>query len=120
MAGEDEFGIWLAGALRPGLAPERIRELMAADVSGDWRRIGGALELVGVLAVNVPGFPKLRVREAEGLVASLQVRAYDGGCTSSALSRQIDEAIARRREGLAARIGRTREARIAALVERVK
>ena len=120
MAGEDEFGIWLAGALRPGLAPERIRELMAADVSGDWRRIGGALELVGVLAVNVPGFPKLRVREAEGLVASLQVRAYDGGCTSTALSRQIDEAIARRREGLAARIGRTREARIAALVERVK
>lgn len=119
IAGEDEFGIWLAGALRPGLAPERIRELMAADVSGDWRRIGGSLELVGVLAVNVPGFPKLRVREAEGLVASLQVRAYDGACTSTPLSRQIDEAIARRRDRLAERIGRTRDARVTQLRERI-
>ncbi len=55
-AGEDEHGIWVAGALRPGLADEKIRELRSAALSGDWRRIGGNLELVGVLAVNVPGF----------------------------------------------------------------
>src|SRR5205085_943051 len=31
--------------------------LRASAPSGDWRRIGGNLELVGLLAVNVPGFP---------------------------------------------------------------
>ncbi len=44
-------------------------ELQAAgQVSGDWRRIGGALRLVGLLGVNVPGFPvpKMRARVASG------------------------------------------------------
>jgi hypothetical protein len=56
-AGEDEFGIWIAGALRPGVNEERRRELAAAKLSGDWRSVRGQLELVGLLAVNVPGFP---------------------------------------------------------------
>lgn len=60
--GEDEFGIWVAGALRPGLNEEQIREFRAAPLSGDWRKIAGKLELVGALAVNVPGFPVPRVR----------------------------------------------------------
>jgi hypothetical protein len=56
--GNDGHGIWVAGAIRPGSSPERIHELRAAgQVSGDWRRIGGQLRLVGLLAVNVPGFP---------------------------------------------------------------
>ena len=66
-AGEDAHGIWVAGALRPGLSDERVRRLRASPLSGDWRRIGGGLELVGVLAVNVPGFP---VPRPSGLVAS--------------------------------------------------
>ena len=57
MAGEDEIGIWVAGAVRPGTTDEQIRTLRAAKLSGDWREIGGSLEMVGVLAVNVPGFP---------------------------------------------------------------
>lgn len=65
--GEDEFGIWVAGALRPGLTDEQIREFRAAPLSGDWRRIAGRLELVGALAVNVPGFP---VPRARAMVAS--------------------------------------------------
>lgn len=71
--GEDRYGIWLAGALRPALPGERVRAILAADVSGDWRRVGSSLELVAVLSVNVPGFPKSRVaaREEEGLVAAL-------------------------------------------------
>ena len=44
-------GIWVTGALRPGVTPQHIRELRGASLSGDWRRIGGSLELVG------PGFP---------------------------------------------------------------
>lgn len=70
-AGEDEHGIWVAGALRPGLTAEQIREFRAAPLSGDWRRIGGRLELVAALAVNTPGFPVPRTR-ARVLVASGQ------------------------------------------------
>lgn len=60
-AGEDAYGIWVAGALRPELAPTRVRELRASALSGDWRAVGGSLELVALLAVNTPGFPIPRV-----------------------------------------------------------
>jgi len=62
VAGEDEFGIWVAGAMRPSVTEERIREFRASAPSGDWRAINGNLEMVGVLAVNVPGFPIPRAR----------------------------------------------------------
>lgn len=56
--GNDSHGIWIAGSVRPGADPSRVHELRASgQVSGDWRRIGGQLRLVGLLAVNVPGFP---------------------------------------------------------------
>ena len=44
-AGEDDHGIWLAGALRSTLTDDDIRAFRAAPPSGDWRRIGGRLEL---------------------------------------------------------------------------
>jgi hypothetical protein len=72
--GNDQHGIWVAGAVRPGADPLRVYELQAAgQVSGDWRRIGGQLRLVGLLAVNVPGFPvpKMRARVAGGQVQAL-------------------------------------------------
>lgn len=55
--GEDEYGIWFAGALRPGVTDEQVRALRAARLSGDWRQINGNLELVAALAVNTGGFP---------------------------------------------------------------
>lgn len=67
--GNDAHGIWVAGAIRPGADPLKVYELQAAgQVSGDWRRIGGQLRLVGLLGVNVPGFPvpKMRARVASG------------------------------------------------------
>lgn len=63
-AGEDEHGIWLAGALAPDLSEERVRELRGSKISGDWRNVDGHLELVAMLAVNVPGFPVPRVAVA--------------------------------------------------------
>jgi hypothetical protein len=61
--GNDAHGIWVAGAIRPGADPQMIHELRASgQVSGDWRRIGSALRLVGLLAVNVPGFPVPRTQ----------------------------------------------------------
>lgn len=67
VAGEDGFGIWVSGALRPDVSPEKVRALRASPLSGDWRRIGGNLELVAALAVNLPGFP---IPRPSGLVAS--------------------------------------------------
>lgn len=58
--GEDEHGIWVAGGVRPGTTEETIYEARASSPSGDWRRLGGNLELVAVLMVNVPGFPVAR------------------------------------------------------------
>jgi len=73
VAGEDAYGIWVAGALRPSITPEQIRAMRAAPLSGDWRRIGYALELVAALSVNVPGFgiPRPRGLVAGGVVTSL-------------------------------------------------
>lgn len=55
--GEDDHGIWVSGVLKPGISDETATELAASSLSGDWRRIGRGLELVALLAVNVPGFP---------------------------------------------------------------
>ena len=60
-AGEDEFGIWVAGWTVPWAQPERVQMLRDLDVSGDWRRTGGSLELIAACAVNTGGFPQRRV-----------------------------------------------------------
>lgn len=72
--GNDRFGLWVAGAVRPSVAASRVHELRASGrLSGDWRRIGGKLRLVGLLAVNVPGFPlpAPRARVASGAPLAL-------------------------------------------------
>jgi len=56
-AGEDEHGIWVAGALAPEADDDAVRQMRAAPLSGDWRRIGGNLEMVAALHVNTAGFP---------------------------------------------------------------
>lgn len=58
--GEDDFGIWFAGALKPGVTEEQIRDFRAMGVSGDWREMAGALDLLAVLSVPAPGFPIAR------------------------------------------------------------
>ena len=70
-AGEDEFGIWVAGALRPSVSPEQIRAVRASAPSGDWRPVNGRLEMVAVCSVNVPGFPVTRAFVASGSLLSL-------------------------------------------------
>lgn len=72
-AGEDAIGIWVAGSVRSHLSEETVAELRGAPLSGDWRRVGGNLELVHTLAVNVGGFPIPRPsgRVNEGNVVAL-------------------------------------------------
>lgn len=55
--GEDAHGIWFSGRTALALEPKDLEALRGAKVSGDWRQIDGALELVGILAVSTPGFP---------------------------------------------------------------
>lgn len=70
-AGEDEHGIWVAGALRPDVDDLQVRKLRAAPPSGDWRRHGRGLELVAAHSVNVPGFPVVRSLAAAGVPQTL-------------------------------------------------
>lgn len=55
-AGEDAYGVWIAGSLVPGADEELAQKVRRAPLSGDWRRVGGNLELVAALGVNRPGF----------------------------------------------------------------
>jgi hypothetical protein len=59
-AGEDEFGIWFSGYIIPGTPDSMISELLRHPLSGDWREIGGSMELIAACAVNHGGFPITR------------------------------------------------------------
>lgn len=76
--GNDDVGIWVAGAIRPHAESARVHDLRASGrVSGDWRRIGGELRLVGLLGVNVAGFQlKTRARVASGVPQSLVAAGF--------------------------------------------
>lgn len=71
VAGEDKFGIWVAGVLRPTVTPEQVRAMRASALSGDWRPIGGRLELVRACFVNTPGFMTTRSMVASGQINAL-------------------------------------------------
>jgi hypothetical protein len=62
-AGEDQFGIWVAGVLADDLTPQQLATLRANPLSGDWRGVGGTLEMVAALSVPVPGFPIARAAQ---------------------------------------------------------
>jgi hypothetical protein len=66
MAGEDEHGIWVAGWILPNASPQAVDIFRSSPVSGDWRRVGGSLEMIAVCSVNAPGFPVPRARVAFG------------------------------------------------------
>lgn len=55
-AAEDEHGLWVSGYVLPYADPVKVQQLSDLQVSGDWRRKNGALELIAVCAVNTPGF----------------------------------------------------------------
>lgn len=53
---EDKYGVWFSGILHPNADDVTVFDLRTSPPSGDWRPIGGNLELVGVHSVNVPGY----------------------------------------------------------------
>lgn len=132
-AGEDEFGIWVAGALRPSVTPEQIRAARASAPSGDWRPVRGKLELVAVCQVNVPGFPVPRARVASGMVTAmvaagtppllhelaqrreLEAHAEAARATLNALRDQRNAALAVRASAAVERLSAFRASRVAAV-----
>lgn len=101
--GEDDRGIWFAGAMRPDLSEEQLRTIRCSALSGDWRPIGGSLELVAALAVNVPGFPIPRARVAGGQQTALVASA--GGSVMARVVEQQHELVPRADfDALAARL----------------
>ena len=62
-AGEDEFGIWVAGTLHPSATDEQVFTMRANPPSGDWRPFAGSRELCSVLFVNHPGFPMVKAAQ---------------------------------------------------------
>jgi hypothetical protein len=133
-AGDDEFGIWVAGALRPGLSGAQIDRLRAGALSGDWREIRGHLELVAALVVNVPGFPIPRTGLAasggvqSALVAAGVVVSDSGGVVDvdaavadlvQAVADEV-EVRAKRRQRAKCVLDNTKELRVAALLNKME
>jgi len=106
--------------IKPGTPAGRVMELGAAKLSGDWRRFGGKLRLVAMLAVNVPGFPvpRLRTSVADGVQVGLTAA---GMLPDAAALRSLADqpALALVAASLQRRIGRDPAARLAALRKRV-
>ena len=59
--GEDQFGIWFSGVLKPGLTQAALVEATAAPLSGDWRLRGAQMEMIAAHSVVTPGFSIPRV-----------------------------------------------------------
>ena len=120
-AGDDDYGIWVSGLIRPGTTPEQVAAIRAGALSGDWRSIGGHLELVAALVVNVPGFPIPHTGlAASGGVQSALVAA--GLVQQSGTVADVDGAVAELVTAVADEVeARTRRrARAAALLEDTK
>lgn len=90
-AGEDNFGIWVAGAIRPGVTKAQVRALKASAPSGDWRPIKGRLELVAVCQVNIPGFPIPRTSSITASGADQVCALVAAGADYMAAVREQDE-----------------------------
>lgn len=82
VVGNDAYGIWYAGRLRPGASDEDIYAFKSSDVSGHWE-VGqnGQMTLCGLPAVNVGGFPKgYMTAEEVATAASAALAEEDCGC----------------------------------------
>ncbi len=63
--GENRHGVWVAGALVPGVGPDQVVRMMGCRLSGDWRphrTQPGKRELTAALLVPTPGFADSRKR----------------------------------------------------------
>ncbi len=80
---DGELGIWIRGHCNMN-APDSILDRFASSaISGDWRKLRNHLELVGVLSVNIPGFPIPEAAQFQ-MVADRQVSLVAAGAAEMA------------------------------------
>lgn len=103
---DGQWGPWVCGVLRPSVTDEQVRVLRASSLSGDWRRRDDGLELIGVLAVNTPGFPVARVASTSLAAAARPSVAVVGreqvSLTAAGLVHRCAECAERARQAAAA------------------
>ncbi len=95
-AGEDQYGIWVHGAVVPEATPRQVAKLRRSPLSGDWRAVDGNLELTAALAVTGPAFPVFAMEGEErlALVAAGQLPPAEidlEALTASAAARKSGE-----------------------------
>jgi hypothetical protein len=83
-AKDGKHGIYLTGAVRPDISPEGLRDMRANPPSGDWRGRNRWLELVGALAVGVPGFQTPQILLASAHSDEVQALILPGYCDECA------------------------------------
>lgn len=83
--GEDDHGVWCAGALWDDITERGIAIVRASALSGDWRYRPelGAFDMSGAQLVNTPGFPLIR-ELARAAALGEPVLAYVGGLGGAA------------------------------------
>lgn len=88
---EDEWGGAFFGVLAPGVTPQEATMFLASPPSGDWRN----RELVGILAVNVPGHIVPRAELAAGSSEPVNIVAAGrwGGDDDITTDPLFDEAV---------------------------
>lgn len=94
--GEDEHGIWFSGVPAPGATSEQVAAGLAAPLSGDWRNVGGNLELVAALAVNTPGFPIIASGATDEHDEPMALVASLGPCADEKNELSVQEDMVRR------------------------
>lgn len=93
--GEDSVGIWMAGVLAEHLPEaQRLALQRTGSISGDWRAIGGNLELVAALGVNVPGFPIPRVQSRVASLAAAGGRVQPTALVASGIVSHVEAQLA--------------------------
>jgi hypothetical protein len=111
--GENARGVWIAGALIPGVTAEQVASMMSCQLSGDWgphREKPGKRELAAALLVPVPGFPTrsrsftLSGGELARTVTPVRFGTYAGVHEPVGLRAAMDR--------LAAKVGRDPETRM--------
>jgi hypothetical protein len=105
--GEDDDGVWFAGAFRPQITRDQVEDFAGFPVSGDWRADAGDRDVRFIAAVSVP-VPGFQPTARMGLAASGQRaliaagagrvkvepdRAARGGTDHAAVQAAIDRAL---------------------------
>jgi hypothetical protein len=98
-AGENQHGVWIAGALYPGVTGEQVARAMGLQCSGHWipsTAPGYSYDLEAALLVPVPGFnaarraPSVTMRDGALAASAVPVQFADCGCGGATASAAPD------------------------------